>query len=72
MFGYILAFAAGTVAGGGLMIVNQKSVKRAAEAARRQAIYDCEKLQQEKNAAYRRGVCDRKEGRRGRWDDYDA
>ena len=72
MFGYIAAYIAGAISGAALLIANQRSVKRASEAARKQAIYDCERLQQEKNAAYRRGVCDRKEGRRERWDDYGA
>lgn len=72
MFGYIISFTCGVAVGGGLIIANQRCVKRAADSAKKQAIYECEERRREQNAAYRRGVCDRKEGRRERWDGYDG
>lgn len=69
MFGYIMTFAAGAAIGGMLVAANHKSVERAAAAARKQAVFDCEQRQSEINAAYRRGVYDRKErGKAGAYD----
>lgn len=65
MFGYIMTFCAGAAVGALLVAANHKSVERAAAAARKQAIFDCERRQGEINAAYRRGVYDRKERGRG-------